>query len=83
LMQVEFPERPGALRRFLGVVSPRWNVSLFHYRNTGNQSSQVLIGIQVPKADAADFDAGISTLDEFTFSELSGLARDVFSKFIQ
>ena len=35
IFQVDFPERPGALRRFLGVLCPRWNVSLFHYRRTG------------------------------------------------
>ncbi len=33
--QVEFPERAGALARFLAVVSPAWNVTLFHYRRTG------------------------------------------------
>ena len=33
--QVDFPERPGALRKFLGPLSPRWNVTLFHYRRTG------------------------------------------------
>ncbi len=42
--QVEFPERPGALRKFLPAVSPRWNVSLFHYRKSGAQSSGVLLG---------------------------------------
>lgn len=41
--QVEFPERVGALRRFLRAISPRWNVTLFHYRNTGNRSSQVSV----------------------------------------
>ncbi len=46
-VQVQFPERQGALRRFLDVVSPRWNVTLFHYRNTGNRESYVLLGLQV------------------------------------
>ena len=27
-----FPERPGALMKFLDALSPRWNISLFHYR---------------------------------------------------
>lgn len=27
-----FPERPGALMKFLDSFSPRWNISLFHYR---------------------------------------------------
>ena len=32
---MEFPERAGALARFLSVVSPAFNVTLFHYRRTG------------------------------------------------
>jgi threonine dehydratase len=44
---VQFPERAGALARFLQEISPRWNVTLFHYRNTGNRESYVLLGIQV------------------------------------
>ncbi len=47
LSQVVFPERPGSLRGFLDVVSPAWNVTLFHYRNTGNRESSVLLGVQV------------------------------------
>ena len=35
IRQVEFPERAGALARFLSVVSPAFNVTLFHYRRTG------------------------------------------------
>lgn len=47
IFQVQFPERPGALKLFLEVVSPQWNVTLFHYRNTGNRESYVLVGLQV------------------------------------
>jgi threonine dehydratase len=47
IFQVQFPERPGALARFLQVVSPTYNVTLFHYRNTGNRESYVLLGVQV------------------------------------
>ena len=45
--QVTFPERAGALRQFLDAVSPTWNITLFHYRNTGNRESSVLLGVQV------------------------------------
>jgi hypothetical protein len=47
MFQVQFPERAGALRHFLTVLSPAWNVTLFHYRQTGNSTSYVLMGIQV------------------------------------
>jgi threonine dehydratase len=55
LYRFEFPERPGALLRFLQAVGGRWNISLFHYRNHGSDYGRVLAGIQVPSAERADF----------------------------
>jgi len=55
LYRFEFPERPGALLGFLDSLSPRWNVSLFHYRNHGTDYGRVLIGIQVPPQDTTAF----------------------------
>lgn len=51
LLRFEFPERPGALMRFLSSMSPNWNISLFHYRNHGADYGRVLVGIQVPASD--------------------------------
>ena len=51
----EFPEKPGALMKFLSVIAGRWNISLFHYRNHGADHGKVLAGFQVPKAERADF----------------------------
>ncbi|WP_458232182.1 threonine ammonia-lyase, biosynthetic [Roseateles sp. P5_E8] len=48
-----FPERPGALMKFLSSMHPDWNISLFHYRNQGADYGRILVGIQVPKGDAA------------------------------
>ncbi|KAJ8506579.1 hypothetical protein OPV22_007465 [Ensete ventricosum] len=50
-----FPERPGALMKFLDAFSPRWNISLFHYRAQGETGANVLVGIQVPKEDMREF----------------------------
>jgi threonine dehydratase len=50
-----FPERPGALMRFLSSMHPGWNISLFHYRNQGADYGRILVGIQVPKADKRAF----------------------------
>ena len=47
LYRFEFPERPGALTRFLGHMYPDWNISLFHYRNQGADYGRILVGIQV------------------------------------
>jgi len=55
LYRFEFPERPGALMRFLQAIGSRWNISLFHYRNHGSDYGRVLAGIQVPPADHAEF----------------------------
>jgi threonine dehydratase len=48
LFRFEFPERPGALLRFLQAIGTTWNISLFHYRNHGSDYGRVLAGIQVP-----------------------------------
>ncbi len=51
----EFPERPGALMKFLNSMSHDWNISLFHYRNHGADYGRVLVGMQVPPSDMGDF----------------------------
>ncbi|MCB5362699.1 threonine ammonia-lyase, biosynthetic [Pusillimonas sp. CC-YST705] len=48
LLRFEFPERPGALTRFLRAMNPDWNISLFHYRNQGDDYGRILVGIQLP-----------------------------------
>ncbi|MFM8845906.1 MAG: threonine ammonia-lyase, biosynthetic [Gammaproteobacteria bacterium] len=55
LFRFEFPERPGALLRFLEAVGSRWNITLFHYRNHGSDAGRVMAGIQVPEATREDF----------------------------
>ncbi|MCS6474349.1 PLP-dependent threonine dehydratase, partial [Burkholderia thailandensis] len=47
LFRFEFPERPGALMKFLSSMAPDWNISLFHYRNQGADYSSILVGLQV------------------------------------
>jgi threonine dehydratase len=56
ILRFEFPERPGALLRFLRGMKSDWNISLFHYRNYGSEYGRVLLGIQVPPADDARFE---------------------------
>jgi len=51
----EFPERPGALMRFLDSMSAGWNISLFHYRNHGADYGRVLVGMQVPPSAKGEF----------------------------
>ena len=62
LFRFQFPERPGALMRFLAAMHPGWNISLFHYRNQGADYGRILVGIQVPPGDEAAFDHFLRTL---------------------
>ncbi|HOW75652.1 MAG TPA: threonine ammonia-lyase, biosynthetic [Candidatus Competibacteraceae bacterium] len=55
LYRFEFPERPGALLKFLTGMAHGWNISLFHYRNHGSDYGRVLVGIQVPEAERSKF----------------------------
>ena len=55
LYRFEFPERPGALLKFLDAIGSRWNISLFHYRNQGTDYGRVLAGIQVPAPEREEF----------------------------
>ncbi len=55
LFRFEFPERPGALLRFLSLLGGKWNISLFHYRNHGSDYGRVLCGFQVPDIEHQDF----------------------------
>jgi threonine dehydratase len=62
LMRFVFPERPGALLKFLNLMRPGWNISLFHYRNQGADYGRILVGLQVPDKDDKAFDKFLSTL---------------------
>ncbi|PPE70445.1 threonine ammonia-lyase, biosynthetic [Caldimonas thermodepolymerans] len=62
LFRFTFPERPGALMRFLSCMHPEWNISLFHYRNQGADYGRILVGLQVPKSDKKAFREFLDTL---------------------
>ncbi len=80
LLRFEFPERPGALLRFLSHIGERWNISLFHYRNHGAASGRVLMGIQVSSADYAAFERVIRELDMGFEDETDNPAYRLFLK---
>ena len=62
LLRFVFPERPGALLKFLSLMRPGWNISLFHYRNQGADYGRILVGLQVPAQDAEAFEAFLASL---------------------
>ena len=71
LLRFQFPERPGALLKFLSLMQPSWNISLFHYRNQGADYGRILVGLQVPQADHAAFDSFLEAL-AYPFVEETG-----------
>lgn len=78
LYRFEFPERPGALMRFLSGMHPDWNISLFHYRNQGADYGRILVGIQVPASDLPAFRTFIDTLGYRCVDETSNPVYKLF-----
>ncbi|MDB5942402.1 MAG: ilvA [Ramlibacter sp.] len=62
LLRFVFPERPGALLKFLSHMRPGWNITLFHYRNQGADYGRILVGLQVPTADNKAFKSFLADL---------------------
>jgi len=73
-----FPERPGALSRFLENLESGWNISLFHYRNHGADFGRVLVGMQVPPEDSAGFADFLHRVDYDATEETHNPAYKMF-----
>lgn len=78
LYRFEFPENPGALIKFLNCMSPNWNISLFHYRNNGADYGRIVIGVQVPPAEMADWQAFLETVGYPYWDESNNPAYHLF-----
>ncbi len=78
LLRFVFPERPGALFKFLSLMAPTWNISLFHYRNQGADYGRILVGMQVPAKDSKKFDTFLKNLGYPWVEETSNPAYRLF-----
>ncbi len=74
----EFPEKPGALMRFLDSMGHDWNISLFHYRNHGADFGRVLVGMQVPPHEQTKFLAFLQNLGYPYWEETQNSAYQLF-----
>ena len=80
LLRFVFPERPGALFKFLSLMAPTWNISLFHYRNQGADYGRILVGMQVPAKDSKKFDTFLQQLGYPCVEETHNPAYQLFLK---
>jgi threonine dehydratase len=80
LLRFVFPERPGALMKFLSYMRPGWNITLFHYRNQGADYGRILVGLQVPKADNKAFK---EFLDSLGYPHVEETANPVYRLSLQ
>ncbi|CAG8439981.1 4811_t:CDS:2 [Acaulospora morrowiae] len=80
LYRFEFPERPGALQKFLLGLRSNWNISLFHYRNHGSDMGKVLVGIQVPPQDSEAFENFKNNLGYLAIDETKNPVYNQFLK---
>ena len=78
LYRFEFPERPGALMKFLNSMRSDWNISLFHYRNHGADYGRVLVGMQVPPQEMAAFRRFLAKLGYAYWDESRNQAYTLF-----
>ncbi|BAZ40088.1 threonine dehydratase [Calothrix sp. NIES-4101] len=74
----EFPERPGALMKFVSSMSPNWNISVFHYRNNGADYGRIVVGVQVPPQEMGEWQAFLDTLGYTYWDENNNPAYKLF-----
>ena len=78
IFRFEFPEKPGALMKFLDAMGQNWNISLFHYRNHGADFGRILVGIQVPPNEQNEFAHFLQNLGYPYWDESSNPAYTLF-----
>lgn len=78
LYRFEFPERPGALMKFVASMSPNWNISLFHYRNNGADYGRIVVGMQVPPDEMAEWQSFVHNFGYRYWDESQNPAYKLF-----
>jgi len=79
IYRFDFPERPGALLKFLTESAGRWNISLFHYRNHGAAFGRVLVGLEVPVPERNELS---SFFDDLGYAYVDESANPAYHRFL-
>lgn len=80
IIHFEFPERPGALDKFVNLLNDEWNLTLFHYRNHGDDIGKVLTAIRVPENKDEVFN---NFLDKLGYKYTDETNNEVFKLFLK
>jgi threonine dehydratase len=78
LYRFEFPERPGALLRFLSGLGADWNITMFHYRNHGAAWGRVLVGFEAGPAERKALTAALERIGYRFWEETDNPAYTLF-----
>ena len=78
LYRFEFPERPGALMRFVSALNPGWSISIFHYRNHGADVGRIVVGVLIPVEEQPQWTAFLNELGYPYWNETDNPAYTLF-----
>ena len=78
LYRFEFPERPGALMRFVNSMRPEWTISIFHYRNHGANTGRIVIGVLVNDSDIPAWNEFVEKIGYKSWKETDNPAYKLF-----
>ena len=78
LYRFEFPERPGALMRFVNTMRPEWTISIFHYRNHGADTGRIVIGVLVKESDIQAWNEFVKKVGYKNWNETDNQAYKLF-----
>jgi len=78
LYRFEFPERPGALMRFVSALHAHWSISIFHYRNHGADVGRIVVGVLVRTEELQDWQGVLRELGYASWEETSNPAYRIF-----
>tara|TARA_B100001029_G_scaffold166308_1_gene158646 strand:- start:149 stop:943 length:795 start_codon:yes stop_codon:yes gene_type:complete len=78
LYRFEFPERPGALMRFVNSMRPEWTISIFHYRNHGADTGRIVIGVLVKDSEIASWNEFVQKMGYKNWEETDNPAYKLF-----